>query len=83
MWCPPVWNRDVQQEFLEKHIGGAVKFDMTEFTDKTSPTPLMILPQQQFEEKVGKVGNQYWQSQGLISISHSFSNPIDDQFKSL
>ena len=47
----------MQQEFLEKHIGGAVKFDMTEFTDKTSPTPLMILPQQQFEEKVGKVRN--------------------------
>ena len=47
----------MQQEYLEKHIGGAVRFDMTEFTDKTSPTPLMILPQQQFEEKVGKVGN--------------------------
>ena len=57
MWCPPAWNRDVQQEYLEKHIGGAVRFDMTEFTDKTSPTPLMILPQQQFEEKVGKVRN--------------------------
>lgn len=55
MWCPPAWNRDVQQEFLDKHIASATKFDMTEFTDKTSPTPLMILPQQLFEEKVGKV----------------------------
>ena len=45
----------MQQEFLDKHIASATKFDMTEFTDKTSPTPLMILPQQLFEEKVGKV----------------------------
>lgn len=56
MWCPPAWNRNVQQEFLDKRIGGALRFDMAEFTDKSSPTPLMILPQQLFEEKVGKVG---------------------------
>lgn len=55
MWCPPAWNRNVQQEFLDKRIGGALRFDMAEFTDKSSPTPLMILPQQLFEEKVGKV----------------------------
>ena len=55
MWSPPAWKRDVQQEYLDKHIEGAVKFDIAEFSDKTSSTPLMILPQQQFEEKVGKV----------------------------
>ena len=56
MWCPPAWNRNVQQEFLDKRIGSALQFDMAEFTDESSPTPLMILPQQLFEEKVGKVG---------------------------
>ena len=55
MWCPPAWRRDVHQEFLDKHIPSAAKFDMAEFTDKASPTPLMILPQQQFEKQVGKV----------------------------
>ena len=44
------------KSFWTNTIGGAARFDMAEFTDKTSPTPLMILSQQQFEGKVGKVG---------------------------
>ena len=55
MWCPSSWKRDLQQEFLDKHIEGALKFDMMEFSDKESDIPLMILKQQQFEDKVGKV----------------------------
>ena len=59
MWCPGSWNRDLEQEYLEKHIEGAVRFNISEFSDKDSKIPLMILPQQQFEEKVGKVSELY------------------------
>ena len=55
MWAPPAWNRDTQAEYLEKHIDGAVKFNIFEFSDKDSRIPLMILPPKQFEGKVGKV----------------------------
>ena len=44
----------MQQEYVDKHTEGAVKFDIAEFSDKTSPTPLMILPQQQIREKSRK-----------------------------
>ena len=55
MWCPGPWKRDLEQEYLDKHIEGAVRFNIAEFSDKESQIPLMILPQTQFEEKVGKV----------------------------
>ena len=51
MWTPPAWNRDTQAGYLEKHIDGTVKFNMSEFSNKDSRIPLMILPQKQLSRK--------------------------------
>ena len=54
-WNQPAWKRDAQQEYLDKHIDTAVRFNISEVSDKQSSAPLMLPPPQQFEQQVGKV----------------------------
>ena len=54
-WNQPAWKRDAQQEYLDKHIDTAVRFNISDISDKQSSAPLMLPPPQQFEEQVGKV----------------------------
>ena len=51
----PHLKRDAHQEYLDQHIEGALRFDLTEVRDKSSPLPLMLPPAEQFAEQVGKV----------------------------
>lgn len=55
-WNQPAWKRDAQQEYLDKHIEGALRFNISEISDKKSSAPLMLPLPEQFEEQVGKVG---------------------------
>ena len=54
-WNQPAWKRDAQKEYLDKHIEGSVRFDISDISDKKSSAPLMLPPPEQFEEQVGKV----------------------------
>ena len=54
-WNQPAWKRDAEQEYLDKHIESAVRFNISDISDKQSSAPLMLPPPQQFEEQVGKV----------------------------
>ena len=54
-WNQPAWKRNAEQEYLDKHIEGAVRFNISEVSDKKSSAPLMLPPPDQFEEQVGKV----------------------------
>jgi len=54
-WHQPHLKRDAHQEYLDQHIEGALRFDIAEVRDKSSPLPFMLPPAEQFEEQVGKV----------------------------
>ena len=54
-WHVPIWNRDAQQEYLDGHIAGAVRFDIAVVADKEKAQPLMLPPAEQFAKQVGEV----------------------------
>ncbi|XP_064398806.1 3-mercaptopyruvate sulfurtransferase-like [Halichondria panicea] len=54
-WNQPAWKRNAQQEYLDGHIEGAVRFDIGTVCDKDSPIPGLTLPTDaQFTENVQK-----------------------------
>ena len=54
-WNQPAWNRNAQQEYLDQHIEGAVRFDINVVCDTDSPLPLTLPTASQFVEHVQKV----------------------------
>ena len=58
MWHQPAWKRDAQKEFEEGHVSGAVRFSISDISDKESAYALMLPPAAQFGEAVGKVSDR-------------------------
>lgn len=56
VWHQPAWKRDAQKEFEEGHVSGAVRFSISDISDKESAYALMLPPAAQFGEAVGKMG---------------------------
>jgi thiosulfate/3-mercaptopyruvate sulfurtransferase len=52
----PPTTRSARREFAERHIPGAVFFDIDEIADKANPLPHMLPPPEQFAAKVRKLG---------------------------
>ncbi len=52
----PTAKRDGNAEFLERHIPGAVRFDIDDVCDPDDPLPHMIPSAERFGEKVGALG---------------------------
>jgi thiosulfate/3-mercaptopyruvate sulfurtransferase len=52
----PTTGRDAQAEFAEKHIPGAIRFDIDDIADSTSALPHMLPAPERFAEKVGAMG---------------------------
>ncbi|NJL50331.1 MAG: 3-mercaptopyruvate sulfurtransferase [Blastochloris sp.] len=52
----PTAGRNAEQEYLDGHIPGAVRFDIDVIKDPTSPYPHMMPPPDLFGAKVGKLG---------------------------
>ena len=55
-WFLPPTERNGQQEFLERHIPGAVFFDLDGISDKTSDLPHMLPEPRDFATAVGALG---------------------------
>ncbi|MCY4007158.1 MAG: 3-mercaptopyruvate sulfurtransferase [Rhodobacteraceae bacterium] len=55
-WYLPASGRDMRAEYEEKHIPGAVFFDIDEMADPDSHLPHMVPSPEQFAAKVGKMG---------------------------
>ena len=51
----PMWKRDADAEYRERHIDGAVRFDYRIIRDTSHAMPLMLPPAEQFERQVGEV----------------------------
>ena len=49
-------KRDPAAEYAAGHIPGAVRFDVDEISDKSSPLPHMLPSPAEFSEAVGKLG---------------------------
>ncbi len=58
-WNQGAWKRNAQQEYLDAHIEGAVRFDIATVCDKDSPLPLTLPTPTQFTEHVQKVSTTY------------------------
>ena len=52
----PPTTRNARAEFEQRHIPGAVFFDIDEIADKANPLPHMLPPPEQFSAKVRKLG---------------------------
>jgi thiosulfate/3-mercaptopyruvate sulfurtransferase len=65
-WHLPTANRDGAAEFLERHIPGAVHFDIDAIADKNSSLPHMLPDPVAFSSAVRKLGVVY-DSLGLFS----------------
>jgi thiosulfate/3-mercaptopyruvate sulfurtransferase len=52
----PMQKRDAHAEYLERHIPGAVFFDVDEIADHSSSLPHMMPVQAQFAQQVGQLG---------------------------
>ncbi|XP_062348121.1 3-mercaptopyruvate sulfurtransferase-like isoform X1 [Cinclus cinclus] len=55
-WYLPKMKRDPKREFEERHIPGAVFFDIDQCSDRTSPYDHMLPKANDFAEYVGKLG---------------------------
>jgi thiosulfate/3-mercaptopyruvate sulfurtransferase len=55
-WFMPADNRDGKAEYAERHIPGAVHFDIDEVADHTSPLPHMLPEPAEFAVHVRRMG---------------------------
>jgi thiosulfate/3-mercaptopyruvate sulfurtransferase len=55
-WYLPSQGRDARAEYLERHIPGAVFFDIDDISDTTSSLPHMLPPPEKFSARVRKLG---------------------------
>jgi thiosulfate/3-mercaptopyruvate sulfurtransferase len=52
----PMQNKNAKAEYLERHIPGAIFFDLDDISDTTSPLPHMLPPPEKFASRVRKLG---------------------------
>ena len=52
----PMQGKDAKAEYLERHIPGAVFFDIDDISDSTSSLPHMLPPPEKFASRVRKLG---------------------------
>ncbi|WP_027135791.1 3-mercaptopyruvate sulfurtransferase [Geminicoccus roseus] len=52
----PNQNRDARAEYLQRHLPGAVFFDVDEIADRSSELPHMLPSPEQFGQQVGSLG---------------------------
>lgn len=55
-WYLPTMNRDPEAEYLAGHIPGAIRFDIDEIRDKSSPLPHMLPSPEAFASAVRALG---------------------------
>ncbi len=55
-WYLPTMNRDGKAEFVQKHIPGAVHFDIDSVKDQSSPLPHMLPAPEAFAAAAGAMG---------------------------
>jgi thiosulfate/3-mercaptopyruvate sulfurtransferase len=55
-WYLPAMQRDAAAEYLAGHVPGAVRFDIDQIADRTSPLPHMLPGAEQFAEEAGALG---------------------------
>lgn len=55
-WYLPAMNRDPESEFLAGHIPGAIRFDLDEVSDPSSPLPHMLPRPEAFASAVRAMG---------------------------
>jgi thiosulfate/3-mercaptopyruvate sulfurtransferase len=55
-WYLPAANRSPEAEFLAGHIPGAVRFDIDQVSDRTSPLPHMLPGAEAFASMMGALG---------------------------
>ncbi|HHS82282.1 MAG TPA: 3-mercaptopyruvate sulfurtransferase [Devosia sp.] len=55
-WYLPNDARDARAEYAQRHIPGAVYFDLDRIADTTSDLPHMVAPPDVFSDKVGELG---------------------------
>jgi thiosulfate/3-mercaptopyruvate sulfurtransferase len=55
-WYLPVQKKDARAEYNERHIPGAVFFDVDEISDTSSDLPHMLPPADKFGSRVKKLG---------------------------
>ena len=55
-WYLPAQKRDAKAEYLSAHIPGAVRFDIEEISDHSSPLPHMMPSAEQFARQMGELG---------------------------
>jgi thiosulfate/3-mercaptopyruvate sulfurtransferase len=52
----PMQNKNAKAEYLERHIPGAIFFDIDDISDSTSPLPHMLPPPEKFASRMRKLG---------------------------
>lgn len=52
----PMQNKNAKAEYLERHITGAIFFDLDDISDSTSTLPHMLPPPEKFASRVRKLG---------------------------
>lgn len=52
----PMQNKNAKAEYLERHIPGAIFFDLDDISDSTSTLPHMLPPPEKFASRVRKLG---------------------------
>lgn len=52
----PMQGKDAKAEYLERHIPGAVFFDIDDISDTASPLPHMLPPPEKFASRIRKLG---------------------------
>lgn len=55
-WYLPAMQRNGKQEYAERHIPGAVYFDIDEISDTASPLPHMLPSQEKFASRMRRLG---------------------------
>ena len=52
----PMQGKNAREEYNERHIPGAVFFDIDELSDETSPLPHMLAPPAKFASRMRRLG---------------------------
>lgn len=74
-WFMPGSDRDPKEEYLSRHLPGALFFDIDEISDKTSPYPHMLPTTQEFANLVGALGISNHDRVVVYDSSGLFSAP--------
>lgn len=55
-WYLPALKRDPKREYAERHIPGAVYFDLDDISDTNDPLPHMLPPPEKFASRMRRMG---------------------------